>query len=76
MSMVPVSPRSRSAFLANRLLLLSSVPTCKMAALQLLRQGNVMAPETIVVAPGFSQRVCNVIVRAALTRNTKDKHLF
>ena len=47
-----------------------------MAALQLLRQGNVMAPETIVVAPGFSQRVCTVIARVALTRNTKDKHLL
>ena len=36
-------------------------------ALQLLRQDNVMAPDTIVVAPGFSQRDCNVIVRVALT---------
>ena len=47
-----------------------------MAPLQLLRQGNVMAPETIVAAPGFSQRVCYVIVRVALTRNTEDKHLL
>ena len=50
--------------------------TCKMAALQLLRQGNVMSPETIVVAPSFSQHVRNVIVRVALTRNTKYRHLF
>ena len=47
-----------------------------MAALKLLRQGNVMAPETFVFAPSFSQPVCNVIVRIALTRNTEDKHLL
>ena len=34
-----------------------------------------MAPETVVVAPGFSQRVGNVIVRVALARNTEDKRL-
>ena len=35
-----------------------------------------MAPETVVVAPGFSQRVGNVIVRVALTRDTEDKNLL
>ena len=34
-----------------------------------------MAPETVVVAPSFSQRVGNVIARVALTRKTEDKKL-
>ena len=50
--------------------------TSKMSALKLLRQSTVMAPETLVVAPGFSQRVCNVIVRVTFSSNAKDKHLF
>ena len=77
MSMVPVSPRGRSPSLANRLLLLSSVHQLQDGRLVIVvtRQCH-GSPETIVVAPGFSQRVGNVIVRVALTRDSEDKNLL
>ena len=65
MSMVPVSLRIRSPSLASRLLPLSSV--------RHLQDGRLAV---VVVAPGLTQRVGNVNVRGALTRNTEDKDLF
>ena len=72
-----MNPRSRSLFPATRFLPLSSVRRQQHGRLEAVAtRRDVMAPETFIVAPGFSERVCNVAVRAAFTGNTEDKHLL
>ena len=74
--MDPSIPRNRSPFLATRFLPLASVRRQQGDRFEVAETGRCQTPETFIVAPGFSQRICNVTVRAAFSSNTKDKHLL